>query len=77
LNLSQISRKEIPLPSLSEQQSIANFLDHHVNLIDRDAVLIDKKIELLSEKRKALIFECVTGKRTVVQRSSLPNTQNA
>lgn len=67
----------IPMTCLSEQQSIANFLDHHVNLIDCETSLIDKKIELLGEKRKSLIFECVTGKRTVVQRSSLTDGQNA
>lgn len=66
----------LPLPSASEQQSIANFLDHHVDLIDREAALIDQKIELLGEKRKALIFECVTGKRTVVQRSSFTDSQD-
>jgi len=66
----------LPTPPIDEQQSIANFLDHHVNLIDRELSLIDKKIELLGEKRKALIFECVTGKRTVVPRSSLTDTAN-
>lgn len=66
----------LPLPCISEQQSIANFLDHHVSLIDREAVLIDKKIELLGDKRKSLIFECVTGKRTVVKKSSLTDSQN-
>lgn len=60
-----------PLPPLSEQQIIATFLDHHVGLIDRERELIAQKIGLLKDKRKALIFECVTGKRTIVDAQSL------
>lgn len=67
----------LSIPTVTEQHSIANFLDHHVNLIDREASLIDKKIELLGEKRKALIFECVTGKRTVVEKSTVLNRADA
>jgi len=49
-----------PLPSLSEQQSIASFLDSETSKID---TLIEKKqrlIELLEEKRSALISHAVT-----------------
>lgn len=76
LSFKSFSQMTMLYPPISEQQSIANFLDHHVNLIDRELSLIDKKIELLGEKRKALIFECVTGKRTLVLRSSLTDTAN-
>lgn len=50
----------IPLPPLSEQQTIAAFLDRETGRIDS---LIDKKhklIELLKEKRTALISRAVT-----------------
>lgn len=77
LNATIIDKIYIVIPPYEEQQSIADFLDHHVDLIDREAALIDQKIELLGEKRKALIFECVTGKRTVVSRSSVADTHNA
>lgn len=49
-----------PLPSLPEQRGIANFLDRSTSRIDR---LIDKKehlIELLEERRTALIAKAVT-----------------
>ncbi len=61
----------IPIPDSFEQQSIATFLDHHVDLIDRERELIAQKVGLLKDKRKALIFECVTGKRTIVEAQHL------
>lgn len=61
----------IPIPDSFEQQSIATFLDHHVGLIDQERELIAQKIGLLKDKRKALIFECVTGKRTIVEAQHL------
>lgn len=50
----------VNLPSLTEQRAIADFLDCKTALID---ALIDKKqrqIELLGEKRQALISQAVT-----------------
>lgn len=50
----------IPLPSLGEQRAIAAFLDHETAKID---TLIAKKeclLELLAEKRQALITHAVT-----------------
>ncbi|WP_201551115.1 restriction endonuclease subunit S [Psychrobacter sp. DD43] len=51
---------EIWLPSLDERQTIANFLDHETAQID---TLIDKQqtlIQLLKEKRQAVISHAVT-----------------
>lgn len=51
---------EYPTPSFSEQQQIANFLDYETAKID---TLIDKQeklIELLKEKRQAVISHAVT-----------------
>ena len=50
----------LPLPELNEQTQIANFLDHETSKIDR---LIEKQqqlIELLKEKRQAVISHAVT-----------------
>lgn len=50
----------IPVPPLSEQTQIAAFLDYQTGLID---ALIEKKeklVELLKEKRQAVINEAVT-----------------
>lgn len=56
---------EIPFPPLSEQESIAKFLDKKCTQIDS---LISEKQSLikdLAEYKKSLIFEAVTGKRRV------------
>lgn len=61
-NISQelIKQLYIPTPTESEQTKIAAFLDYKTNLID---TVIEKKkrlIELLKEKRQAVINEAVT-----------------
>lgn len=51
---------DVPVPSLREQEAIANFLDHETAKID---LLIEKQqalIELLKEKRQAVISHAVT-----------------
>ena len=58
---------EIPVPPLSEQKEIADYLDEKCSEID--AVIADKQkqLETLDEYKKSLIFEYVTGKKEVVQ----------
>ena len=53
---------EIPFPSLSEQQQIVNYLDDKTSKIDTLIEKSNKSIELLKEKRTALISAAVTGK---------------
>ena len=57
----------IPVPPLSEQKEIANYLDDKCTEID--AVIADKQkqLETLDEYKKSLIFEYVTGKKEVAQ----------
>lgn len=50
----------IVVPPLKEQFSIANFLDHQTSLIDTIIFKKEKLIELLKEKRQAVINEAVT-----------------
>lgn len=52
----------VPQPSLSIQKAIAAYLDRETALIDEEIALIQRKATLLTEYRKALIFEAVTGK---------------
>ena len=52
----------IPLPSLSEQKQIVNFLDSKTEQIDDLIATEQRKIELLREYRQSLISEAVTGK---------------
>lgn len=52
-------------PPISEQQSIADYLDQRCSEIDELISIKQQKIEKLKEYKKSLIFECVTGKRKV------------
>lgn len=51
--------------AINEQQAIADYLDNKCSRIDK--AISDKKqvIEKLTEYKKSLIYECVTGKRMV------------
>lgn len=55
----------IIVPSLSEQQSISDYLDQKCSEIDELISIKQQKIEKLKDYKKSLIFECVTGKRKV------------
>ena len=55
----------IIVPPLSEQQSIADYLDQKCSEIDELISIKQQKIEKLKDYKKSLIFECVTGKRKV------------
>ena len=57
---------EIPLPPLSEQQSIASYLDTKCAEIDALIAIKQAKIEELKEYKKSVIYEYVTGKKEVV-----------
>ena len=60
LNLGSLKDLQLLCPGFSEQQKIANFLDHETAKID---TLIDKQqqlIKLLKEKRQAVISHAVT-----------------
>ena len=51
---------KIPLPPLSEQTQIANFLDRKTGQIDELIRIKERRIELLQEQRTALINQAVT-----------------
>lgn len=55
----------IIIPPLSEQQSIADYLDRKCSEIGELISIKQQKIEKLKDYKKSLIFECVTGKRKV------------
>jgi len=61
-HLSNDTYKKYPvlLPSLNEQEKIANFLDHETAQIDTLIAKQEKLIELLKEKRQAVISHAVT-----------------
>ena len=60
INTSSLLRLPVALPTQGEQKQIATFLDRETNRIDK---LIEKKqrfVELLQEKRQAVITQAVT-----------------
>ena len=62
LNFEQLKNFTIPLPSFSEQQAIAEFLDEKTEKIDTLINELEKQLEELAEYKKAVISEAVTGK---------------
>jgi type I restriction enzyme S subunit len=57
-----LSNVRFPLPPLSEQQQIVEYLDEQTQKIDSSIQTEEKKIELLKEYRQSLISSVVTGK---------------
>lgn len=62
---SEFKRIHVPFPPLEEQQQIADYLDSKCSEID--AIIADKKRQrgILTEYKKSLIYEYVTGKKEV------------
>lgn len=62
----QLGQLKVPMPPLSEQQAIADYLDDKV--VELDSLIAEKEslINDLEAYKKSLIYEVVTGKRRVV-----------
>lgn len=65
LSQESISNYVIPLPPLSEQRAIADWLDAKCADIDATIALKEQKQEKLKAYKKTIIFEYVTGKKQV------------
>lgn len=65
INASQIADFKIPLPPIHEQESIAKMLDSKCAQIDSLIAEKESLIADLTEYKKSLIFEVVTGKSSV------------
>lgn len=55
----------VQVPPLTEQQAIADYLNQKCTEIDSVIEKREKMIDLLTEYKKSLIYECVTGKKEV------------
>lgn len=66
-SLSQDLLKRLPvlIPSKEEQREIADYLDKKCTAIDTAIEQKQKLIEKLTEYKKSLIYECVTGKKEI------------
>ena len=61
----EIARLLIVLPPKEEQKEIADYLDKKCTAIDTAIEQKQKLIEKLTEYKKSLIYECVTGKKAI------------
>lgn len=64
-NLFDVSNSPIIYPPLQEQTIIADYLDQKCSEIDSVIEKREKIVDLLTEYKKSLIYECVTGKKEV------------
>lgn len=55
----------LPVPNTLVQKEIVEFLDNKYNAIDTAIEQKQKLIEKLTEYKKSLIYECVTGKKEI------------
>ena len=60
-----VSKIYITISSVSEQKEIADYLDKKCTAIDTAIEQKQKLIEKLTEYKKSLIYECVTGKKEI------------
>ena len=65
LGVSSIERLKIFLPNIETQKEIADYLNKKCTAIDTAIEQKQKLIVKLTEYKKSLIYECVTGKRIV------------
>lgn len=66
LRWNKLAEFRYPLPPVAEQQRIADFLDDKLDETDSIIETKQKQIDTLSEYKKSLIYEYVTGKKEVV-----------
>jgi len=55
----------LPIPQICEQDKIASYLNNKCLNIDRAIIQKENLIEKLTQYKKSLIYECVTGKQEV------------
>lgn len=65
LSSNDIIRFSFLIPPLSDQRSIASYLDEKCADIDRLIALKQRKIESLKDYKKSVIYEAVTGKSII------------
>ncbi len=67
ISMGDILDMVFPLPPLSEQHQIVQYLDNETSSIDKTISLEERKIELLKEYKQSLISDVVTGKICVLE----------
>ena len=67
LSQDNLAKVRVCVPPLPEQQAIADFLDKKCAEIDQLIAVKQKKADELKEYKKSIIYEYVTGKRSVCE----------
>lgn len=65
IGMGVLGRITISLPPITEQQAIADYLDQETQRLDQLKANLNQQINVLSDYKKSLIYECVTGKKRV------------
>ena len=65
LNTTIVKAIEVPIPTREEQKRIVAFLDQKCESIDKQVAYREQLISKLTEYKKSLIYECVTGKKEI------------
>lgn len=65
IGIENIAKTKLYLPSFEEQEHIISYIDEKCNKIDALISIKQRKIEKLTEYKKSIIYEYVTGKREV------------
>lgn len=65
IKIDRVASQFVSIPSLSEQQAIANYLDEKCAKIDAAIENIGKQIDASKRLKRALINEVITGQRAV------------
>ena len=66
-NATKVGEFPIPLPSLSEQDLICEYLEEKLGGLKKITTSIQAQIDTLTDYRKSLIHECVTGQRRITE----------
>jgi type I restriction enzyme S subunit len=67
LNFEVLKNFQVPLPEISEQESIINYIELQSNQMEFRIMKTKKLIDLLTEYRSALISDVVSGKVNVIE----------
>ena len=66
LNTTIVKAIEVPIPTREEQKRIVVFLDQKCERIEKQVACREQLISKLTEYKKSLIYECVTGKKEII-----------
>lgn len=65
LSLTDLAEAPIMVPKIAEQVALVNSIEEQLSNLDRLSVDAERAVELLTERRSALISPAVTGKTDV------------